>query len=102
MTSSEKVDYDVVIIGAGILGVSFAYRLQQRCAELTYCILEARDVLGGTWSFFRYPGLRSDSDLHTFGFPWKPWAETEPIAQGHSIVSYMQKAVADEGIDKKK
>ncbi|KAI5360048.1 putative FAD/NAD(P)-binding domain superfamily [Septoria linicola] len=98
--TSEKLDYDVVIIGAGISGICFAYRLQERHPDLTYCILESRKEIGGTWSFFKYPGLRSDSDLYTFGFPWRPWTETEPIAQGAAIVNYMKRTVAADGIDK--
>ncbi|KAK4500753.1 hypothetical protein PRZ48_008943 [Zasmidium cellare] len=103
MTST---DYDVVIIGAGISGICFAYRLQERNPHLRYCILEGRDDIGGTWSFFKYPGdaevtegLRSDSDLHTFGFPWAPWTEEAPIAQGPSIVNYMKRTIAEAGID---
>lgn len=67
--------YDVVIIGAGISGINAAYRIQQGLPDATYTILEARDEIGGTWSFFRYPGLRSDSDIYSFAFAWRPWEE---------------------------
>ncbi|KAF4556834.1 Pyridine nucleotide-disulfide oxidoreductase-like protein 13 [Elsinoe fawcettii] len=86
----DMLDYDVVIIGAGISGICFAYRLQEAFPLLSYCILESRPELG----------LRSDSDLYTFGFPWKPWSEPETIAQGAAIVRYMQSTVSDSGIDK--
>jgi cation diffusion facilitator CzcD-associated flavoprotein CzcO len=98
---SSQIDFDVIIIGAGISGLCFAHRLQERNSDLTYCILEQRSRIGGTWDLFRYPGIRSDSDLHTFGFPWKPWTEKESIAQGGAILRYMQRTAADEGIDGK-
>ncbi|OAA43048.1 Flavin monooxygenase-like protein [Cordyceps fumosorosea ARSEF 2679] len=94
-------DYDVVIIGAGISGINFAYRLKERNPNLTYCILEARSEIGGTWSLFKYPGLRSDSDLYTFSFPWKPWASPKSIAQADLILDYLREAVQEQGIDKK-
>lgn len=95
------LDFDVIIIGAGISGICFAHRLQERNPNLSYCILEQRSEIGGTWSLFRYPGIRSDSDLHTFGFPWKPWTEKESIAQGDAIVRYMKRTATDEAIDRK-
>ncbi|KAK5697508.1 hypothetical protein LTR97_007646 [Elasticomyces elasticus] len=99
--STEKVDYDVVIIGAGISGINFGYRLQERVPNLSYTILESRHELGGTWSLFKYPGIRSDSDLHTFGFPWRPWEEQTSIAEGDLIIKYMKESAAMYGIDKK-
>ena len=98
--STPQLDYDVVIIGAGISGICFAYRLQERHPDLTYCILESRKEIGGTWSLFKYPGLRSDSDLYTFGFPWRPWTEPEAIAKGPAIVNYMKRTAAADGIDR--
>lgn len=86
--------FDVLIVGAGISGINAAYRLQAERPDYTYAILEARDDIGGTWNLFRYPGIRSDSDLHSFGFPWYPWDQPNPIADGASIVQYMKAAAA--------
>ena len=93
-------DFDVVIIGAGISGINFAYRLQERHPNLSYCIVEARHEMGGTWSLFKYPGIRSDSDLFTFGFQWRPWQATSPIAEGASILRYLNESAEEYGIDK--
>lgn len=91
--------FDVIIIGAGISGIDTAYRLQTQIPQYSYTILEARSALGGTWDLFRYPGVRSDSDLHTFGFPWRPWPEQSAIASGASIVKYITESAAEYGID---
>ncbi|KAJ5731729.1 uncharacterized protein N7483_006237 [Penicillium malachiteum] len=91
---------DVVIIGAGISGINAAYRLQTECPNYSYTILEARDDLGGTWDLFRYPGIRSDSDLYTFGFRFNPWTPKNPIAEGHMIKGYMRETAEKFGIDK--
>ncbi|KAH9827489.1 Pyridine nucleotide-disulfide oxidoreductase [Teratosphaeria destructans] len=99
--ASEQMDYDCVIVGAGISGINFAYRLQERVPNLSYCILEGREEMGGTWSLFKYPGIRSDSDLYTFGFPWRPWESQSPIAEGPKILEYMKESAAMYGIDKK-
>ncbi|PHH90811.1 hypothetical protein CDD83_2565 [Cordyceps sp. RAO-2017] len=99
-SEKEQVDYDVIIVGAGISGINFAYRLKERCPELSYCILEGRNEIGGTWSFFKYPGLRSDSDLNTFGFAWRPWKQNSPIAEAPQILSYLKEAAAAEGLDR--
>ncbi len=82
--------FDVLIVGAGISGVSAAYYLQKRCPDKSYAILENRDAMGGTWDLFRYPGVRSDSDLYTFGFSFRPWTEDKSIADGQSILTYLQ------------
>ncbi|KAE8364670.1 hypothetical protein BDV27DRAFT_128096 [Aspergillus caelatus] len=92
--------FDVVIIGAGISGINTAYRLQSQNPKLRYTILEARNNLGGTWDLFKYPGIRSDSDLFTFGFSWHPWDQGNPIADGPSIVKYMNNAAERHGIKK--
>ncbi|RMZ85842.1 hypothetical protein DV737_g407, partial [Chaetothyriales sp. CBS 132003] len=97
-TDSNTVD--VVIIGAGISGINAGYRVQTGLPNSSYVILEGRHEIGGTWSLFKYPGIRSDSDLFTFGFPWDPWAEDRAIASAPSILSYMKNTAAKHGIDK--
>ncbi|KAL4755709.1 flavin-containing monooxygenase [Aspergillus foveolatus] len=87
-----------MVIGAGISGINASYRIKEAFPGLSYTILEARNELGGTWSQFQYPGIRSDSDLHTFGFPWDPWTEERPIADGPSILSYLKAVAAKHGI----
>src|SRR5271170_3563012 len=84
-TKISDIDYDVIIVGAGIAGINFAYRLQTEHPQLSYTILESRDAIGGTWDLFKYPGIRSDSDLYTFGFSWRPWTESKAIAEGPLI-----------------
>lgn len=101
VTQTDVFDYDVVIIGAGISGINCAYRLQERNPELSYIILEGRHEIGGTWSLFKYPGLRSDSDLYTFGFAWRNWTENTSIAQGDLIINYVKESAEMFGIDKK-
>ena len=91
---------DVVIVGAGISGISAAWHLQDRCPDKSYMILERRDNLGGTWDLFKYPGLRSDSDMYTLGFRFKPWASDQAIVDGPSILNYLKEAAAENGIDK--
>ncbi|XP_047073151.1 FAD-containing monooxygenase EthA-like [Lolium rigidum] len=98
-TRRQNADYDVVIVGAGISGINFAFRLQERNPELSYCILEGRHQVGGTWSLFQYPGIRSDSDLYTFGFSWRPWEEKQPIARGPLVLKYLEASAAEAGID---
>jgi cation diffusion facilitator CzcD-associated flavoprotein CzcO len=73
----DSTKYDVLVIGAGLSGIGAAYRTQEGLPQYSYAVLESRYELGGTWSFFKYPGIRSDSDLFTFGFPWDPWREGE-------------------------
>ncbi len=91
-------DFDVVIVGAGISGIGSAYHLMDKCPGKTYTILEAREALGGTWDLFRYPGIRSDSDMHTLGFNFKPWTEAKAIADGPSIKKYLNETVDEYGI----
>src|SRR5437667_9157162 len=99
-TKNPNTDFDVIIIGAGISGINFAYRLQTQLPGCTYAILEARNTIGGTWDLFQFPGIRSDSDLHTFGFSWRPWTDQTPIAGGPSILKYMKEIVVMYGIDR--
>ena len=87
--------FDVVIVGAGLSGIGAAFHLQERCPGKSYTILEGRDAIGGTWDLFRYPGIRSDSDMHTLGYSFKPWLEAKAIADGPSIRKYVNET-ADE------
>lgn len=93
MSESEAQHWDVVIIGAGISGISAAWHLQTMCPDRTFTILEGRDSLGGTWDLFRYPGIRSDSDMHTLGFTFKPWVAEKAIADGPAIMDYLNETV---------
>jgi monooxygenase len=95
---TEQVD--VLIVGAGISGIGAAYYLQERRPGTTYAIVEARAALGGTWDLFKYPGLRSDSDLYTFGYSFKPWRSRKAIASGAEILAYLRDTAADHGIDR--
>ena len=91
---------DVVIVGAGISGISAAWHLQDRCPSKSCAILESRADLGGTWDLFKYPGIRSDSDMYTLGFRFKPWTSERAIADGPSILTYLKETAAEFGIDK--
>jgi cation diffusion facilitator CzcD-associated flavoprotein CzcO len=96
----EYIDFDMLIIGAGISGINMAYRTQTMLKNKSYVILERRANMGGTWDLMKYPGIRSDSDLYTFGFAWKPWNQGSPIAEGSLIVKYLKEATSEFGIDK--
>ncbi|WP_343238397.1 NAD(P)/FAD-dependent oxidoreductase [Streptomyces sp. SID13031] len=91
---------DVLVVGAGLSGIGAGYRLQTQSPGRTYAILEARDDLGGTWDLFRYPGIRSDSDMFTLGFPFHPWKAAKAIADGPSILEYVHETATSYGIDK--
>jgi monooxygenase len=95
---SEHVD--VLIIGAGLSGVGAACHLQMRSPTKTFAILEARESMGGTWDLFRYPGIRSDSDMFTLGYSFRPWKEAKAIADGPSILKYIQDTARDHGVDR--
>jgi monooxygenase len=90
---------DVLIVGAGLSGIGAAHHLQEAFPRRSYAILEARDAIGGTWDLFRYPGVRSDSDMHTLGYRFRPWTEAEAIADGPSILRYVRATAAEAGID---
>jgi len=95
-----EADYsDVLIIGAGISGIGGAYRIHERNPHLRYTILERRARLGGTWDLFRYPGIRSDSDIYTLCFPWEPWTRPEMIVDGEHIWQYLADTARKHGID---
>ncbi|MEO6471282.1 MAG: NAD(P)/FAD-dependent oxidoreductase [Aeromicrobium sp.] len=91
---------DVIIVGAGLSGIGAAYRLQTMCPGKTYAVLEARAAVGGTWDLFRYPGIRSDSDMYTLSFPYRPWTNRKAIADGHDIRTYIEEAADEYGIEK--
>ena len=91
-------NFDVLIVGAGISGIGAAYHLMDKCPGKTYAILEGRHALGGTWDLFRYPGIRSDSDMHTLGFNFAPWKEAKAIADGPSIRTYLQRIANENDI----
>ena len=92
---------DVLIVGAGLSGIGAAYHLQKKCPAKTYAILEARDGIGGTWDLFRYPGVRSDSDMYTLGYRSSRGQEAKAIADGPSILTYIRETAREHGIDRK-
>ncbi len=93
--------FDIVIVGAGLSGVCAAYYLQKHCPGKSYTILEARNAIGGTWDLFRYPGIRSDSDMYTLGYSFRPWQHNKAIADGSTIRDYIRETAAAYGIDRK-
>ena len=92
---------DVVVVGAGLSGIGAGHHLQAECPWASYAILEARGAIGGTWDLFRYPGIRSDSDMFTLGYAFRPWDQDASIADGASILRYIRETAAAEGIDRK-
>jgi monooxygenase len=97
-----QVEYfDVLIVGAGLSGIGAAYHLQSKCPAKSYAILDGRSAIGGTWDLFRYPGVRSDSDMHTLGYPFRPWRDRKAIADGASIRRYIAETAQEYGIDRK-
>jgi len=93
--------FDIIIVGSGLSGVDAAYHLQTSCRGKTYVILESRSAIGGTWDLFRYPGIRSDSDMFTFGYPFRPWQSNAAIADGQSIRTYIRETAEAYGIDRR-
>jgi monooxygenase len=92
---------DVLVVGAGLSGIGAAHHIKERCPWATYAIVEARDAIGGTWDLFRYPGIRSDSDMYTLGYSFRPWDRPESIADGGNILDYIRETAAEAGIDRK-
>lgn len=92
--------FDVIIVGAGLSGIGAAVHLQEECPGRRYVILEGREDMGGTWDLFRYPGIRSDSDMHTLGYDFKPWRAEKAIADGPAILDYMRETAAEHGVDR--
>jgi cation diffusion facilitator CzcD-associated flavoprotein CzcO len=90
---------DVLIVGAGLSGIGAAHHVQHDLPWASYAIFEARDAIGGTWDLFRYPGIRSDSDMHTLGYPFRPWTGEKSIADGESILQYIKDTAAEDGSD---
>jgi monooxygenase len=91
--------FDVVIVGAGLSGIGAGVHLHERCPTKSYVILEGRPSMGGTWDLFRYPGIRSDSDMHTLGYRFKPWKAAKAIADGPSILDYVKETAAEYGVE---
>jgi cation diffusion facilitator CzcD-associated flavoprotein CzcO len=92
--------FDVIIVGAGLSGIGAAYHLKTQSRGKSYAILEGRGAIGGTWDLFRYPGVRSDSDMYTLGYRFKPWKEAKAIADGPSILKYVRETAAENGVDR--
>jgi cation diffusion facilitator CzcD-associated flavoprotein CzcO len=91
--------FDVLVVGAGLSGIGAGWHLQDKAPDRSYVILEGREAIGGTWDLFRYPGIRSDSDMYTLGYAFKPWTEAKAIADGPSILKYVRETARDYGID---
>ena len=103
MSTAERVPehLDVIIVGAGLSGIGAAYHLQTSCPAKSYAVLEGRERMGGTWDLFRYPGIRSDSDMYTLGYRFRPWTDPKAIADGPAILSYVRDTAREYGIDQK-
>ena len=95
-TTAAIEHFDVLIVGAGLSGIGAGFHLQQKCPGKSYVILEGRDCIGGTWDLFRYPGIRSDSDMFTLGYSFKPWTEPKAIADGPRILNYVRETARRE------
>src|SRR5260370_378309 len=98
---TDTQHFDVLIVGAGLSGIGAAWHLQKECPGKSYAIVEAREASGGTWDLFRYPGVRSDSDMYTLGYRFRPWKDAKAIADGPAILSYIREVASDHGIDRK-
>ncbi|MFM7064014.1 MAG: flavin-containing monooxygenase, partial [Actinomycetes bacterium] len=100
MSRTAVEHLDVVVVGAGLSGIAAGHYLRTACPWASYAVLEGRDDLGGTWDLFRYPGIRSDSDMHTLGYSFRPWRGAHSIADGPEILEYLRATAADEGVDR--
>lgn len=98
---STAQHFDVLVVGAGLSGIGAGYHLQRHCPGKRYAILEGRDCIGGTCDLFRYPGIRSDSDMYTLGYSFRPWRGANAIADGPSILQYVRDTAREYGIDRK-
>lgn len=99
--SQTQAEFDVLVVGAGLSGIGAGYYLQTHLPGKTYAILEARERLGGTWDLFQYPGIRSDSDMYTLGYAFRPWTSAKAIADGPAILAYVKETAEAYGIDRK-
>src|SRR2546423_801107 len=99
--ASATEHVDVLIVGAGLSGIGAACHLKAKCPGKTFAILEARACIGGTWDLFRYPGIRSDSDMYTLGYKFRPWEAAKSIADGPSILSYVRETARDHGVEER-
>ena len=97
-TRSDQADFDVLIVGAGISGIGMAAHMKKKAPHHSFAIVERRENIGGTWDLFRYPGIRSDSDMHTLGFDFEPWKHEKSIADGPSILEYLERIADERGI----
>src|ERR1700676_4133747 len=100
-TTMPSAHFDVLIVGGGLSDIGAGDHLQRKSPGKTFVILEGRDCIGGTWDLFRYPGIRSDSDMFTLGYSFKPWTEAKAIADGPRILNYVRETATENGIDKK-
>ena len=91
---------DVIIVGAGLSGIGGACHLKMQCPSKSFVILEGREAMGGTWDLFRYPGVRSDSDMFTLGYRFRPWRDAKAIADGPAILSYIRETASEFDVDK--
>ena len=95
---NQVMHKDVIVVGAGISGIAAGHNLQKSCPSKSFAILEGRNSIGGTWDLFKYPGIRSDSDMHTLGFRFKPWIHRKSIADAPSIMDYLNETVDESSL----